>query len=72
MFRRGHRRHSRGARGAVPHQVPQRTQHLVLAAEIAELARQEHVPPTGDPCLEGSSVLRPPGSSGFGTLGIHR
>src|SRR5271157_2086223 len=36
--------------GAVPHQAAQRAQHLILAAEIAELARQEYVvPPAGDP-----------------------
>src|SRR5271168_3466660 len=34
---------------ALAHQAAQRAQHLVLAAEIAELARKEHlVPPAGD------------------------
>jgi hypothetical protein len=47
MFPRGHRRRSRGARG---HQAAQRAQHLILAPEIAELAREEHVvAPAGDP-----------------------
>ena len=35
-----------------PHQTAQHAQHLVLAAEIGELARQEHVVPLpGDPGL---------------------
>ena len=40
------------------HQLAQRAQHLVLAAEIAELARQEHVvAPLGDPRLDPVPVM---------------
>ena len=48
---------------AVPHQAAQRAQHLVLAAEIAELARQEHVlaPLAGDPFLDPFAQCLPSG-----------
>ena len=46
---------------AVAHEAAERAEHLVLAAEIAELARQEHIaPPPGDPFPHPFAQCPPP------------